>query len=273
MAASQDFQRRYGLTTPLINVMTAAAEKTTRQILRDFGEVDHLQVSKKGAMDFVTETDKRVEKILYDHLKKARPDFGFLMEEGGEEAGESDCRWVIDPLDGTTNFMHAIPYFCVSIGVEKTTHNGTEIIAGVIFDPVHDEMFVAEKGKGAYVNMRRLQVSARETDFYFVTGTSRRKGQSSKECSELANHADGMDCVIRRSGAAALDLAYVAAGRYDACWFPKLQKWDLAAGILMVKEAGGVMKLPCGKRGNPYESLSIIAGSAVACDALFKRQA
>lgn len=272
MQSANNYQRRYGLATPLINVMTAAADKTTRQILRDFGEVDHLQVSKKGAMDFVTETDKRVERILYQQLKKARPDFGFLMEESGEEEGNSEYRWVIDPLDGTTNFMHAIPYFCVSIGVEKKTHHGSEIVAAVIYDPVHDEMFVAEKGKGAFVNTRRLQVSRRETDFYFVTGTSRRRGQASKECSSLADYADGMDCVIRRSGAAALDLAYVAAGRYDAAWFPKLQKWDLAAGILLVKEAGGVMSLPCGTQGNPYETLSILAGSATACDALLNRK-
>lgn len=260
--------QRYGLNTPLINVMTAAAEKTTRQILRDFGEVDHLQVSKKGAMDFVTETDKRVEQILYTQLKKARPDFGFLMEEGGEKAGKDEHRWVIDPLDGTTNFMHAIPYFCVSIGVEKRSKSGSKMVAGVIYDPVHDEMFVAEAGKGAYVNQRRLAVSKRETDYYFVTGTSRRRGQASKECSALADMADGMDCVIRRSGAAALDLAYVAAGRYDAAWFPRLQKWDLAAGMLMVKEAGGIMCLPDGSDADPYEHQCIFAGTRQAQTAL-----
>lgn len=269
----QNNTQRYSLNTPLINVMTAAADKTTRQILRDFGEVDHLQVSKKGAMDFVTETDKRVEKILHEQLKKARPDFGFLMEEGGEENGKSEMRWVIDPIDGTTNFMHAIPYFCVSIAVEKRTHQGTEIIAAVIYDPVHDEMFMAEKGKGAFVNQRRLHVSKRTTDFYFVTGTSRRRGQLSTDCSALSDYADGMDSVLRRGGAAALDLAYVAAGRYDAAWFPRLKKWDMAAGILMVREAGGVIGLPSGEKGDPYEELAIFAGSPESHEVMIRRKA
>jgi myo-inositol-1(or 4)-monophosphatase len=256
-----NFQQRYVLNSALINVMTAAALKTTRHILRDFGEVDHLQVSKKGAMDFVTATDKKVEKILFDHLSHARPDFGFLMEESGEVEGKGEYRWVIDPLDGTTNFMHAIPYFCVSIGLEKITGSTVELVAAVVYDPVHDEMFMAETGKGAFVNQRRLAVSKRNTDFYFVTGTSRKRGQHSAECSKLADHADGMDAVIRRSGSAALDLAYVAAGRYDAAWFPKLQKWDLAAGMLLVQEAGGEMGLPDGTKGDPYQELCIFAGS------------
>jgi myo-inositol-1(or 4)-monophosphatase len=264
---------RYALNTPLINVMTAAALKTTRQLLRDFGEVDHLQVSKKGAMDFVTATDKRVEGMLYDHLKKARPDYGFLMEEGGAIEGNSEYRWVIDPLDGTTNFMHAIPYFCVSIAVEKRTDAGSEFIAGMIYDPVHDEMFMAEAGKGAYLNQRKIAVSRRESDFYFVTGTSRRRGQHSKECSALSDYADRMDAVIRRSGAAALDLAYVAAGRYDAAWFPKLKEWDMAAGLVLIKEAGGTVCLPDGTNGNPYETLSIFAGSYHAHTAMMHRKA
>jgi myo-inositol-1(or 4)-monophosphatase len=258
---SSNNTQRYGLNTPLINVMTAAALKTTRHLLRDFGEIDNLQVSRKGAMDFVTVTDKKVEKLLFEHLQRARPDFGFLMEEAGEVKGESEFRWVIDPLDGTTNFMHAVPYFCVSIGVEKRTDAGSELIAGVVYDPVHDEMFMAEAGKGAYLNQRKITVSKRESDFYFVTGTSRRRGQHSKECSELADYADGLDAVIRRSGAAALDLAYVACGRYDAAWFPKLKEWDMAAGMLLVKEAGGLMCLPDGTNGNPYAHLCIFAGS------------
>lgn len=267
----QQSNPQFGLNTPLINVMTAAALKTTRQILRDFGEIGNLQISKKGAMDFVTVTDQRVEKILQEHLARARPDFGFLMEESGEVLNaKSAFRWVIDPLDGTTNFMHAIPYFCVSIAVEKKTAQGSELIAGVIFDPVHDEMFMAEQGKGAFVNQRRLLVSKRDTDFYFVTGTSRRKGQHSVECSRLAEYADGLDAVIRRGGAAALDLAYVAAGRYDAAWFPKLQKWDMAAGIVLVREAGGVVGLPNGTVGDAYESLSIFAGSKIAHDRMMQ---
>ncbi len=264
---------RYGLTTPLINVMTAAAEKTTRHILRDFGEVDHLQISRKGAMDFVTNTDKKVEKILFEELQRARPDFGFLMEESGHVEGKKPgIRWVIDPIDGTTNFMHAIPYFCVSIAVEKYSDDSSEFIAAIVYDPVHDEMFVAEKGKGAYVNQRRMYVSKRETDFYFVTGTSRRRGQHSADCSALADYADGLDAVIRRSGAAALDLAYVAAGRYDAAWFPKLQKWDLAAGMLLVQEAGGLMSLPDGSDKNPYEHACIFAGSPAAHRVMMQRR-
>jgi myo-inositol-1(or 4)-monophosphatase len=157
--------------------------------------------------------------------------------------------------------MHAIPYFCISIAVEKLHADNTEFVAAIVYDPVHDEMFMAETGKGAYMNQRRLQVSRRETDFYFVTGTSRRKGQHSKECSQLSDMADGMDAVIRRGGAAALDLAYVAAGRYDAAWFPKLKEWDMAAGMLLVKEAGGVMCLPDGSNADPYKALSIFAGS------------
>ncbi len=266
------YERRYGLNTPLINVMIGAVEKTTRQILRDFGEVDSLQISKKGAMDFVTITDKKVEKILHENLHRARPDFGFLMEESGTIEGSTNMRWVIDPLDGTTNFMHAIPYFCVSVGVERITDKGSELIAGVVYDPVHDEMFMAEAGKGAYVNQRKLGVSRRATDFYFVTGTSRRKGQHSKECSALSDYADGIDAVIRRSGAAALDLAYVAAGRYDAVWFPKLKEWDVAAGMLLVKEAGGVMCLPDGTNGDPYKHLSIFAGSPTAYQTMIRQK-
>ena len=265
------YQMRYPLNSALITVMIAAVQKTTKHILRDFGEVNNLQVSKKGAMDFVTATDQKVEKILYDSLKKARPDFGFIMEEGGEIEGNCEYSFVIDPIDGTTNFMHAVPYFCVSVGVQKTTHAGKEIVSGVIYDPVHDEVFMAEVGKGAFVNQRRLLVSKRTSDFYFVTGTSRRKGQHSRECSAMADYADGIDCVLRRGGAAALDLAYVAAGRYDAAWFPKLKAWDMAAGIVIVKEAGGIVCLPSGKAGNPYDELCVFAGSHEAHNAMFKR--
>ncbi len=270
--SSHSTTQRYALNTPLINVMTAAALKTTRHLLRDFGEVDHLQVSKKGAMDFVTVTDKKVEKLLFEHLQRARPEYGFLMEEGGEVEGTSEFRWVIDPLDGTTNFMHAIPYFCVSIGLEKRSDKGSEFIAAVVYDPVHDEMFMAEAGKGAFLNQRKIATSRRETDFYFVTGTSRRRGQHSKECSALSDYADGIDAVIRRSGAAALDLAYVAAGRYDALWFPKLKEWDMAAGMLLVKEAGGILCLPDGSKGDPYEHLAIFAGSYHAHQVMMRRK-
>lgn len=264
--------QRYALTTPLINVMTSAAEKATRYILRDFGEADQLQVSHKGAMDFVTTTDRKVEQLLREQLSKARPDFGFLMEESGEVKGKnSQMRWIIDPIDGTTNFMHAIPYFCVSIALEKRLPGGSEIIAAVTYDPLHDEMFMAEQGAGAFLNQRRLRVSNRETNFYFVTGTSRRRGQHSAECSRLADKADGMDAVIRRSGAAALDLAYVAAGRYDAAWFPKLKEWDMAGGMLLIREAGGIICLPDGRDGDPLTEHCIFAGSTPAHKAMMQR--
>ena len=231
----------YPLNTPLINVMASAARKAARGLLRDFNEVDNLQVSRKGILNFVTEADLRSEKTIHYELKKARPKFGFLMEESGEEEGEdTGMRWVVDPLDGTNNFIHAVPYFCISIGVEKKTTTGKEIIAGVIYDPIHDEMFMAEQGKGAYVNQRRIKVAnQRSNDFYFVTGTARHENPYREVTSSLTRHAAGLQCVLRRGGAAALDFAYVAAGRYDAAWFAHLHQWDMAAGILLVKEAGG----------------------------------
>jgi myo-inositol-1(or 4)-monophosphatase len=258
-------QSTYPLQTPLINVMVTAARKAARGLMRDFGELDHLQVSRKGVVNFVSEADLRAEQTIHAELKKARPKFGFLMEEGGEIAGEDGAlRWVVDPLDGTNNFLHAVPYFCISIAVEKRTKNGAEITAGVVYDPVHDEMFMAEEGKGAYVNKRRLRVAnQRERDFYFVTGTSRIPNPYMDVTSELTRHASTLECVIRRSGAAALDLAYVAAGRYDATWFAHLNKWDMAAGLLLVREAGGIVTSPA-KDENPYENGCVLAATTAA---------
>ncbi len=249
------------IRSPLLNVMTAAARKAARGLLRDFGEVDHLQVSRKGVQDFVTQSDIRSEKILYEELGKARPDFGFLMEESGETTGkDKEFRWVVDPLDGTNNFIHAVPYFCISIGLEKQTPKGVEMVAAVIYDPVHDEMFIAEKGKGAFVNQRRLRAANQRTrDFYFVTGTARMETPYQDVTSQLTRHAASLDCVLRRGGAAALDLAYVAAGRYDAAWFAKLRKWDMAAGILLVQEAAG--RVCCVVQGEDYYE----TGCVLAC--------
>ncbi|MBY0354468.1 MAG: hypothetical protein K2Q12_01915, partial [Rickettsiales bacterium] len=165
------------------------------------------------------------------------------------------------------NFIHAIPYFCISIGVEKRSTAGSEIVAGVVYDPIHDEMFIAEKGAGAYVNQRRLRCAPRKGDFYFVTGTTRVTSDYDVLCSEFTRNASELDSVIRRSGAAALDLAYVAAGRYDACWFAHLKKWDMAAGILIVKEAGGQVSMP-GVAGDPYETGCILAASPESFEAL-----
>ncbi|MBF0334108.1 MAG: inositol monophosphatase [Alphaproteobacteria bacterium] len=226
------------LRSPLINVMTAAARKAARNLVRDFGEVEQLQISVKGTSDFVSSADLRAEKTLHAELRKARPGFGFLLEEGGELKGtDASHRWIIDPLDGTTNFIHGIPHFAISIGLERDG----EIVAGVIYQPVTDEMFMCEKGAGAYVNDRRLRVSARRRlDDSVVTTGIPHKGRAHHEAFlRQLGAVMGATAGIRRMGSAALDLAYVAAGRCDAYWEMDIKPWDMAAGILMVREAGG----------------------------------
>lgn len=222
----------------LINVMVRAAEKAARGLVRDFGEVEHLQVSRKGPADFVSAADMKAERTLKEELQKARPDFGFLMEESGASKGaDSSVRWIVDPLDGTTNFLHGIPHFAISIAAEK---NG-EVIAGVVYEPINDQMFWAEKGQGAFLNHQRLRVSARRqlADAVLATGIPFKgrgdHGQFLAEAEALMSEVAG----IRRFGAASLDLAYVAAGRYDGYWERGLSAWDVAAGQLMVTEAGG----------------------------------
>ena len=223
-----------------VNVMVAAARKAARGLLRDFGEVEHLQVSKKGPGDFVTAADHRVEKILLQELKKVRPDYGFLLEEAGRiEGADPHNLWVIDPLDGTTNFLHSIPHFAISIGLVRDG----EPIAGVIYQPLTDEMFWAEKGLGAFVNERRLRVSARrKLDEAVITTGIPHHGRP-EPARFLRQLAAVMDATagIRRFGSASLDLAYVAAGRCDGFWEWGLQPWDIAAGIIMVREAGGYL--------------------------------
>lgn len=264
-----DTQQVTPINTALMNVMVAAVLKAAKGLVRDFGEVDSLQVSRKGVANFVSEADLKCEKILHKELSKARPKFGFIMEESGEQDATPmddgvEFRWVIDPLDGTTNFIHAVPYFCISLAVEKRSAKGKEIYAGVIYDPIHDELFMAEQGKGAYMNARRLRAAPMREDFYFVTGTANIKSEYQEQASMITRHASTLNSTIRRSGSAALDLAYVAAGRYDACWFPKLQKWDMAAGIVLVQEAGGRVSQLGELRGNFYESGAILAASEVA---------
>jgi myo-inositol-1(or 4)-monophosphatase len=226
--------------SPLINVMVAAVRKAARGLVRDFGEVEQLQVSLKGPGDFVSQADLKTEKLLVAELTKARPAVGFLLEEGGEIIGEDPrYRWVIDPLDGTTNFLHGIPHFAISIAFEKEG----EVLAGVVFDPIHDELFWAEKGKGAYVNDRRLRVAARRElrDCVIATGiTHMGRPEPERFIKELADLM-GQVAGVRRFGSAALDLAYVAAGRYDGYWERNIKAWDMAAGLLLVKEAGGVV--------------------------------
>ncbi|MEQ9490725.1 MAG: inositol monophosphatase family protein [Alphaproteobacteria bacterium] len=225
-----------------INVMMKAAEKAGRALVRDFGEVEQLQVSRKGPADFVSNADVKAEKIILRELEKARPDFGFLMEEGGAAGPEdAEARFIIDPLDGTTNFLHGLPHWAISIGLEMRG----EITAGVIYDPVKDEMFWGEKGQGAFLRDRRLRVSSRRqvSDSVFATGIPHLgigggpegHAQFLKRLERVMAHSAG----LRRWGTASLDLAYVAAGRYDGFWERGLNAWDVAAGIIIVKEAGG----------------------------------
>ena len=222
----------------LLNVMAAAATKAARGLVRDFGEIENLQVSKKGTADFVSNADRKAEKVIVRELLKARPRYGFLLEEGGEiEGTDTSNRWIVDPLDGTTNMLHGIPHFSISIALERDG----EPVAGVIHEPVYDQMFWAEKGQGAYLNGRRLRVSARRSleESLFATGIpfAGRKdhGRFLKQLGAVMAVSAG----VRRFGSAALDLAYVAAGRYEGFWEIGLHPWDLAAGIVLVREAGG----------------------------------
>ena len=224
--------------SPTLNVMISAARKAGRSLNRDFGEVEQLQVSIKGPANFVSAADHKAEDIIFKELNKARPGYGFVMEERGViEGGDKSHRWIVDPLDGTTNFLHSNPLFAISIGLEREG----QLVAGVIYNPVSDELFTAEKGKGAFMNDRRLRVAGRKTlaDALLTTGIPHRgrtgHARFLKEMGTLMQEVTG----IRRTGSAALDLAFVAAGRFDGYWERNLQSWDLAAGIVIVREAGG----------------------------------
>lgn len=245
----------------LINVMIDAAGKAGRSLLRGFGDIESLQVSRKGPADFVSEADRRAEKIIFETLQKARPKYGFLMEERGEVAGEDiSNRWVVDPLDGTLNFLHGLPHFAVSIALERDG----EPFAGVIYEPVSDQMFWAEKGQGAHLNGRRLRVSSRRdlSESVFATGIPFH-GRDGHE-PFLAQLAEVMavSAGVRRFGAAALDLAYVAAGRYEGFWEQGLNPWDIAAGIVILREAGGTVSDFSGRK-RMMESGEIIASNGV----------
>jgi myo-inositol-1(or 4)-monophosphatase len=226
------------LRSALLNVMTAAARKAGRSLKRDFGEVENLQVSMKGPADFVSAADRRAEDILYAELTKARPGYGFLGEEGGRREGDDKTHtWIVDPLDGTTNFLHGIPQFAISIALER---EGV-IVAGVIYNPANEELFQAERGKGAFLNDQRLRVAARRrlSDAVIASGVPHLgRGDLALFRTELAA-VQAKVAGLRRFGAAALDLAWVAAGRFDAFWERDLSPWDMAAGILLVREAGG----------------------------------
>jgi myo-inositol-1(or 4)-monophosphatase len=224
--------------SPVVNVMAAAALKAARALNRDFGEVEQLQVSIKGPSDFVSTADLRAERTLKTELLRARPGYALLFEEGGATEGtDPHHRWIVDPLDGTTNFLHGIPHFAISIALERDG----EIVAGVVYEPTRDEMFWAEKGIGAYLNDRRLRVSARRQLGEALIGTGLPFRGHGDHPSYVATLARVMAATsgVRRFGAAALDLAYVAAGRYDGFWEFGLAPWDIAAGLLLVREAGG----------------------------------
>jgi myo-inositol-1(or 4)-monophosphatase len=228
-----------------MTVMHAAANKAARRLLRDFMEVENLQVSVKGPGDFVSQADMRAEASLREDLEKARPGYAFLMEESGASGSEKwSWRWIVDPLDGTTNFLHGIPHWAISIALEKRLPDGGgEIQAGLVFSPVNGEMFWAEKGMGAYLNDKRLRVSARRElkDALFATGIPFAASPPRSRLSFARTLGTLMPQVagIRRFGSAALDLAWVAAGRYDGYWETGIHPWDIAAGMLIVREAGG----------------------------------
>ncbi len=234
----------------LIRVMERAARKAGTRLRRDFGEVEHLQVSRKGPSDFVSKADQAAERTIYDELRNARPDWGFVMEEGGTIEGDpAKPRWIVDPLDGTTNFLHGIAHFAISIAVQEPAPGGKaadgspwgDVIAGLVYQPITDESFWAEKTRGAWLQDRRLRVSARRSFDEALIGTGipfANRGdadQWTRIYHELGPRVAG----IRRNGAAALDLAWVAAGRFDGFWETDLAIWDSAAGCLLVREAGG----------------------------------
>jgi myo-inositol-1(or 4)-monophosphatase len=227
----------------LITVMERAARRAAPKLRRDFNEVQQLQVSRKGPADFVSQADRQAEETLYEELKRARPDWGFLGEEGGTREGDPDKpRWIVDPLDGTSNFLHGIPHFAISIAVEEPRPNGRgEVTQGLVYQPLTDESFWAEKGRGAWLQDKRLRVSARRdlADTLIGTGIPFLGHGNFDEWTRVFAAVGPEVAGIRRYGAAALDLAWVAAGRLDGFWESDLQPWDVAAGVLLVKEAGG----------------------------------
>ena len=262
-----------------MTIMVAAAQKAARRLVRDFNEVEHLQVSVKGPSDFVSQADMRAEQTIREELERARPGYAFLMEESGAHGSENWAwRWIVDPLDGTTNFLHAIPNWAISIALEKRLpEGGSEIVAGMVMAPALDELFWAEKGAGAYLNDRRLRVSSRRdwSSALFATGipfartAPRNRLAFARVLGALMPETAG----VRRMGSASLDLAWTAAGRYDGYWELGTHLWDVAAGALMVREAGGYATAPDGGdtlsgdivAGNPHihPRLRELVGSAL----------
>jgi len=243
----------------LLNVMIAAARKAARAIKRDFGELEKLQVSLKSPANFVTAADRRAEETIYAELMKARPGYGFLGEESGRREGSDKSHtWIVDPLDGTTNFLHGIPHFAISIALER---DGA-VVAGLIYNPATDEMFIAEKGKGAFLNDQRIRVAARTrlAEAIVACGIAHHGhgdvSLSRKEVGAVQEHVAG----VRRFGAAALDLAWIAAGRLDGYWERTLKPWDLAAGLVLVREAGGFVT-DCEGQDEIFSKGHVVAGN------------
>jgi len=253
----------------LLNVMVSAAIKAGKSLSRDFNEVENLQVSRKGPADFVSKADLRAEQIVYDELRKARPTYAFLMEEGGEVAGtDGQHTWIVDPLDGTTNFLHSIPLFAVAIALQR----GEEIVASVIYNPILDELYTAEKGGGAWLaDRKRLRVAARRHLSEAVVSTGIKTQGTANDTLQLRQLASINPAVagIRRSGSVSVDLAWLAAGRFDALWEAGLQPWDVAPGLLMVREAGGIVSDFAGQPGSVWNG-QVVAGNETLQGALLK---
>ena len=253
----------------LLNIMVTAAFKAGRSLVKDFGEIENLQVSVKGPADFVSKADHNAEKIVHAELSKARPTYGFLMEEGGEIKGtDGQHRWIIDPLDGTTNFLHGIPLFAVAIALQR----GDEIVASVIYNPVLEELYVAEKGGGAWLDdKKRLRVAGRKhlADAVIVTGINSRGSAIDvlqlKQMAQITPAAAG----IRRTGSASTDLAWLAAGRFDGYWEAGIRPWDIAPGWLMLREAGGTMTDFSGGSGSIWNG-EVVAGNETIQGQLLK---
>ena len=240
--------------SPNLNIMIKASEKASKILIRDFGEIEKLQVSKKGPLDFVTNSDLKTEKLIIEELKKAKPNFSIISEENGTEVNkDKNNTWIIDPIDGTVNFLHGVPHFAISLALKSNN----EIVSGLIFDPIKNEMFYAEKDNGAFFNNQRIRVSKKNqiNDCLFVTG------------GKIKNEPD---LPYRKTGCAALDMAYVASGRYDGYFQHNLSLWDIAAGIVLIKEAGGVIN---DINLSINENIKVIASSPDINDKLHKKLA
>ena len=253
----------------LLHIMVQAATKAGRSLVRDFGEIENLQVSRKGPADFVSNADRRAEQVVFDELRKARPTYAFLMEEGGEVAGtDGQHTWIIDPLDGTTNFLHGVPLFAVALALKR----GDEIVASVIYNPVMDELYTAERGGGSWLNDRkRLRVAGRRhlADALIVTGiNSQGRELDFRQLRQLPQVIPAVSG-IRRTGSASTDLAWLAAGRFDGYWEAGLKPWDVAPGLLLLREAGGTMTDFAGTPGSVWNG-EVVAGNEVIHSELLK---